>query len=79
MQNGAASKLFSEPSRGPHEYVANPSPSLILIQAGMASPNGKLSIVADGKTVEFSVNRRQIMGLGEQVFCALRNWEPGNG
>lgn len=43
----------------------------------MASPIGTMSVVVEGKNYFFSLNRRQMLGLAEQVMGALKKMEPG--
>jgi hypothetical protein len=77
MQSNAALKIDGEPTRGPHDYREHPSPESIKIYAGMASPNGTLMIVADGKQVFYTINRKQLFALASEAFAGLSKMEPG--
>lgn len=74
---GLAAEKQDEPSRRPHQYQEHPRPEYIGIAAGLASPDGTLIIVANGKYHAFTVSRRQIMGICEQAFGGLKKMEPG--
>ncbi len=77
MQGNAAEKLKGEPSRGPHSYLSHPKVEAIKINAGLASPEASLMIVADGKQLFFSLTRKQLFGLHAETAVGLHNMEPG--
>lgn len=77
MQSATAEKSSTELSREPLFRTEHPSPEAIWIFGGQSNPQARLAIVCEGRQYNFTVNRRQIMRIAEQVFEALKNMEPG--